>query len=55
MKQVIRNKNDKGQYHGYQEWYFNGKIIAHRYIVRNGQNIGYSEWHGFKKTNFYIR
>jgi hypothetical protein len=49
----IRNYNEKGETHGYQEWYVNGKISL-RTKYKNGKFIGYQEWHN-KQTNFYIR
>jgi hypothetical protein len=52
-----RPKNNKGKYHGYQEWYRNGKIIL-RGNAKNDQEIGYQESHSkyFNyDTSFYIK
>ena len=50
--------NLKGQLHGYQEWYAENKLWI-RGLVRcnykNGQEIGYEEWHNNTQTNFYIK
>ena len=54
MKQDIRNKNDKGQLHGYQERYFTDNTIQVRLIVKNGHFIGYIEWHLTKQTQYNI-
>lgn len=54
MKESIRPKNDKGQLHGYQEWYFNS-ILELRCIAKNGFVVGYRESHEYKKTTFTIR
>jgi hypothetical protein len=49
-------KNDKCNYHGYQEWYH---VITNelefRVNMKNGDEIGYEECHHFEGTNFYIR
>lgn len=56
IKKGIDNKNDKGEFHGYNEWYL---LTLTSYPTRanykNGEEIGYEEdaWH--KKTKFYIR
>ena len=54
MKKDIENRNDKGQYHGYQEWYGNNELW-HRGKYKNGQAVGYYENHTFEQTNFYIK
>ena len=51
----IRNKNSKGQYHGYQQGFWVDNKIAHRYNKRNDVIIGYTEWHAIKETEYYIR
>jgi len=55
MKKDIKNYNDRGQLHGYNEWYsFNGELIG-RENRKNGLRINYTEWHGTNKTIYYIR
>ena len=54
MNKNIFPKNQKGQVHGYAEYYYNNKI-SYRTIYKNGENISYSEWHGMKETIFHIR
>jgi hypothetical protein len=49
----IRNKNSKGQSHGYQEWYGYNKVI-YRGNYKNNERIGYAEYHGTKRTRFNI-
>jgi hypothetical protein len=62
MKQDIEPRNNKGNYHGYQERYINNEIYI-RANLKNGMNIGYHEYHPKKltryhyyqhQTNFYI-
>ena len=53
MKEV-KNYSDIGQYHGYQEWYKYGELVI-RANYKNDNEVGYEEWHYFKRTNFYIR
>ena len=47
--------NDKGNYHGYQEWYLPSGGLELRGKFINGYEIGYEEWHSYQETNFYIR
>ncbi len=42
MKSVI-NKNDKGQLHGYQEWYLDGVLYLKGFHFNN-KNIDYREY-----------
>jgi hypothetical protein len=57
MNKNISNYNDKHEFHGYQELYnyHNNNIIAFRCKYINSNRIGYSEWHGFKQTRYYIK
>jgi hypothetical protein len=55
MKKDIENRNDKGQYHGYQEWYKWNNVIFLRANWKNHNPIGYYENHTFEQTNFYIK
>ncbi len=57
MNKNITNYNHKGQYHGYQEWYYMRTIMKLRCRgnYKNDKPVGYSEWHGVEKTRFYIR
>ncbi len=53
----ISNKNNKGQYHGYQQTILYNQI-ADRGNAKHGQPIGYMEIHKrmvMNSTNFYIR
>lgn len=57
MNKDIRNKNSKGEHHGYKEFYYvNGKLSL-RANFKNGRIIGYHERHTprFEVTSFYIR
>lgn len=56
MKKDIENKNQKGQFHGYQEWY-NSSGISFRSTCKNNLYIGYHESHlkSIKQTHFFIR
>ena len=54
MKKNIENKNDKGQYHGYQQEYWDN-IITYRTNFKNDRPVGYSERHIFFLTEYYIR
>ncbi len=53
-KKTITNSNEKGQDHGYQEFYVNNKLLL-RVCCKNNQAIGYEEQHYFKETTYYIR
>ena len=59
-KQDIEPKK-KGQWHGYQEWYYIGYTIMHRCKYKNGKPIYYYEYHdeyhddSQSNTMFYIR
>ena len=53
-KKTITNSNEKGQDHGYQEFYVNNKIY-YRGIRKNNKPIGYEEQHYFKETTYYIK
>jgi hypothetical protein len=52
---TIRNHNNKGQRHGYHEWYWNSGEIYYRTNYKNNLEIGYEEHHDNKITKFYIR
>ena len=54
MNKDIKNYNNKGQLHGYQEWYVNNKIY-YRGIRKNNKPIGYEEYHRYKITRFNIK
>ena len=54
MKKDIITYNNKSLSHGYQELYFMGKLIA-RGNSKNGDDIGYNEWHTSKQTIYSIR
>lgn len=55
MKKEIENKNDNGEYHGYQEQYNSANYLRVRCMAKNGNPLGYTEWNISKKTVFYIR
>lgn len=56
MDKEIRNKNNKGKHHGYQEWYHTNNKIVLRGNMKNGDCIGYVEDHmPIKMTEYYIR
>ena len=58
IKQDIDPQNDKGEYHGYQEWYDDyGTNLVFRGNFKNGLYKDYYEWHDsdVKGTNFFIR
>lgn len=54
QKQDIDPKNNKDQFHGYQEWY-NGTKLWIRCTHNHGKLIGYKETHRFLTTQFHIR
>jgi hypothetical protein len=54
MKNII-NRNSKGEYHGYQEWYWKDNTLVVRLNYKNGNEIGYEELHVLKKTRYYIK
>jgi hypothetical protein len=55
MKKTTYNYNSKGEWHGYQEWYYTTGNIARRGISKNIRDIGYNEWHSSKRTTYSIR
>ena len=54
MNKEIITKNNKNQYHGYQQWFINNKPRL-RANFKNGNRIGYCEQYMAKQTLFYIR
>ena len=54
MNEEIRNTNGKAQYHGYQQWFINKKPRL-RGNFKNGNRIGYFEFHIVEQNYFYIR
>jgi hypothetical protein len=56
MKENILPKNSKGEDHGYHEYYYKNKTqLSYRCVCKNGDFIGYDEYHEEKETNFHIR
>jgi hypothetical protein len=47
--------NSNNEHHGYQEWYLPSGRLELRGNMKNGDEIGYEEWHNYEETNFYIR
>ena len=43
MKKNIRPRNTRGQYHGYQEWYYTNDKLMFRGNVKNNNWDGYRE------------
>jgi hypothetical protein len=58
MNKEIITKNDKGNYHGYQQWYHYDKLWF-RGNSKHGRGMGYLEWHVEHvvdiETQFHIR
>ncbi len=53
----IRNKNNKGQRHGYQEIYWSNDKLGYKCFYNNGKLIDYDEFYysnGELKKSFYI-
>jgi len=50
----ITNINSKSEFHGYQQWYWDGDGLFYRGYRKNYLRIGYTEYHMAKQTNFYI-
>jgi hypothetical protein len=56
FKQDIEPKNDKGEWHGYQEWYtYINTILTLRGMYKNDIDLGYQERHWVEATIFVIR
>ena len=55
MDKNIRNKNSKGESHGYQEFYYLNNKLSLRANFKNGSGIGYVEMHRFVQTLYVIR
>ncbi len=45
MKKNIENLNSKGQYHGYQEWYYSNGELWYKGFCYNGELVDYEEFH----------
>jgi len=55
MKKIdIKPTDSNGKFHGYQEWYWTGKVVLRGNYI-HGNCIGYRENHNMKSTNFFIR
>ena len=54
MTPSIRNRNSRGEYHGYQQWYMLN-ILALRGTWINNQKTGYVEYHMMQQTTYFIR
>jgi len=50
----IRPKNNKGQRHGYWEYYWTNGNLAYKGLFHNDKHVGYEEWYdwiyGYKIT-----
>jgi hypothetical protein len=57
VNKSIKPKNDKGDWHGYQELYNSYGDIIYRGYIKNNIRICYTEkhWSRDKQTVFYIR
>lgn len=61
IKEDIEPIDSNGQWHGYQEWYYDGfdrgtiGEICYRCNFKHGKEIGYEEWHSNYENNFHIR
>jgi hypothetical protein len=49
----IRTYNTKGEYHGYQEWYWKSDVVYYRGKYKNNTPLGYVEYHGDNKQTTY--
>ena len=49
------NRNSKGQLHGYQELCYAINRLVIRGNCKNGDSIGYIEWHRDTETRFHIK
>jgi len=58
INKSIKPKNDKGNSHGYQEWYWKSNDVSEIYFRGNafrGLCVGYHECHDLiKSVTFYI-
>ena len=45
MNKYIEPYNDKGQQHGYWEWYWTNGDVWYKSFFINGQESGYEEFH----------
>jgi hypothetical protein len=54
MIEEIESRNDKGDYHGYQQWYDKGMLTL-RGTMKNNLEVGYEEFHIAYQTSFFIR
>lgn len=54
VKDDIEPKNSKGDFHGYQEWYYNNRLWVRCNYDRD-EPIGYEDDHHKYMANYYIR
>jgi hypothetical protein len=55
MTPSIRNRNSRGEYHGYQQWYMLN-TLALRGTWINNQSTGYVEYHCYEiQTTYFIQ
>jgi hypothetical protein len=56
MNKEIITKNNKNQYHGYNQLYIDDwNKLLYRANFKNGNIIGYLENHNIKQTIFHIK
>lgn len=54
MKKDIRNYNEAGEFHGYQQLYDTDGVLSYRGTANNGYGIGYSETHFLTRLTYYV-
>jgi hypothetical protein len=55
MTASIRNRNSRGEYHGYQQWH-RLNTLAFRGTFKNNSSAGYTERHCYEiQTTYYIQ
>ena len=54
MKKDIRNYNEAGEFHGYQQLYDTDGVLSYRGAANNGYGIGYSETHFLTRLTYYV-
>jgi hypothetical protein len=54
MKEIT-NINSKGEFHGYQQWYWDGDGLIYRGNYKNYLRIGYTEWYNIYQTRYHIK
>jgi len=55
MNKDITPRNDKGEQHGYWEYYYFGQTLWYKCFYHNGKKVGYEEMYDWNNTTKLIK